>query len=168
MPFVLAVSWLCPGCVSLSPAVPLAKALPSRFLKEGQAGLSPGSPHTPPSQEFHCSHRWAELPLSCPEAIMKAKFKPCSLESMLDLCGHHRSPLHALCPVDTRFPLRVGSAAGSCRCLCTRQEELEGDRSHVLSFAAASPRGTAQGCSHRPHKSPQKPFSSHFSSAPGH
>lgn len=48
----------------------------------------PESPHAPQSQDFHCNHVWAELPLSSLEATRRARMKPRDLESMLDLGGH--------------------------------------------------------------------------------
>lgn len=57
MPFVLAVQWLCVPVTCSATGQGFALQVLLMFLKEDQAGPSPESPHTPPSQEFHCSHR---------------------------------------------------------------------------------------------------------------
>lgn len=68
MSFVLAVHWLCVLITHSAISQGFALQALLVFLKEHQAGPSPESPHTHPSQELHCSRRWAELPLSSPKS----------------------------------------------------------------------------------------------------
>lgn len=120
----------------------------------------PESPHTPQSQDFHCSDGWAELPPSSLEGNMRARMKPRGPESTQDLGGHPRNPKNHLSPEGTSFPSRGWDLWQVF--MDVTAPDKRGWKGTGTGFSCCvsmgMQKGTAQRCSHRAHKSLPKHF----------